>query len=832
MLSALRSLACVTCVLSIGLAAPILALAHAQGAESDFTSQIDTRLEESPKINVFGRVVDLNVPAFILGEEAGSLTLRIALDDTLSVGKSDVKRLLTPFAEPSALSLIDTLPSNDERITFETLNAAGLQFDFDTLTNSIGITPKPELLQVQQISLSARSNRREINYDPPARTSASLTLRSSTGYEAIGETSGLLDPAFEVSASARVSGLVIESDFTVIAGENSAFDRNFTRLVYDRPQSGQRITALDIFPNASSFLNAPELFGIAIEKQTRLFNPQDNLRTQNYDRFSLQDASTVEVLINGALAQRLDLAAGNYELSDFPLATGSNDVQIIATDRFGRRELSSFSQYFSYGLLAPGETEYSFAFGAQPNFDSQDRSYDFDRLTLSGFYRRGVSGALTLGGAVQGDDITQAASIETSFETRLGTFLSEAAFSNDDQAGAGQALQLVYQMPPPVDQASWFNGFGVSLDYLSKSYTPVGRAQAIENSLAYGITTNASLRITDKDFATVTANYSSLRGDFIDRYEVSAQYNRRIGRDLTLTLAAGYGRSQFGETQPIFRIGLNRRFGRNGFGSATYSSRDERTRLSYSRSSGRGTGATNINATTTIGEDTIGGGGGIYYFANNAELSATHNSAFDIEGDDLVTSRTNVQAGASLLFADGTFALSRPATDSFAIIKRHKTLDDATLFIDRNPEGYFSKSSNFSPAAVNDLGSYSDRTLRVEVPDAPLGYDLGAASFRVNPPYRAGHVMTIGSDFTITAIGTLLIGGEPVVFASGQAELLDQQEDRTVAIFTNRVGRFGALGLKPGKWKIKLNTEPPAAYTLDVPDSGSNLFRAGQLEAE
>ena len=132
------------------------------------------------------------------------------------------------------------------------------------------------------------------------------------------------------------------------------------------------------------------------------------------------------------------------------------------------------------------------------------------------------------------------------------------------------------------------------------------------------------------------------------------------------------------------------------------------------------------------------------------------------------------------------------------------------------------------PALYGQIGSYTPRTLTYDVPDATAGQDIGTGSMRVYAPYRAGYVLTVGSDYNTMVIGRLTIDGEPLALKVGYATE-DGVEDHRVELFTNRQGRFGASGLRPGKWKIEMTGESKVIYSLTVPDSEDGIVRLGDL---
>ena len=180
-------------------------------------------------------------------------------------------------------------------------------------------------------------------------------------------------------------------------------------------------------------------------------------------------------------------------------------------------------------------------------------------------------------------------------------------------------------------------------------------------------------------------------------------------------------------------------------------------------------------------------------------------------------------------FAGGRFAIGRPITDGFVIAAPYAGARGTTIEVEPSPDGFYARSGPLGPALYGQVGSYSPRTVTYDAPDAQGGFDIGTGALRVLAPYRAGYVITVGSDYNVTVIGRLLDRlGEPVTFLSGEAIEVGG-DGRRVEVFTNRQGVFGASGLKPGRWRIELLGEPPRVYELVVPETQDGLARVGDL---
>jgi outer membrane usher protein len=91
--------------------------------------------------------------------------------------------------------------------------------------------------------------------------------------------------------------------------------------------------------------------------------------------------------------------------------------------------------------------------------------------------------------------------------------------------------------------------------------------------------------------------------------------------------------------------------------------------------------------------------------------------------------------------------------------------------------------------------------------------------------------LLVGSDYNVTALGRLLNSdGEPVSLVSGTATEL-AHPDQKVTLFTNREGRFGAVGLAPGKWRVEMVDDQHSVFVIDVPARAEGVLRLGDIKA-
>jgi outer membrane usher protein len=111
----------------------------------------------------------------------------------------------------------------------------------------------------------------------------------------------------------------------------------------------------------------------------------------------------------------------------------------------------------------------------------------------------------------------------------------------------------------------------------------------------------------------------------------------------------------------------------------------------------------------------------------------------------------------------------------------------------------------------------------------PAGYDIGEGAYRFEAPYRGAYRIVVGSDYWMTASGRLLrADGSPLTYAAGEAYEVGGPEDRAPAtFFTSSDGHYDISGVKPGRWRLTMTTDPPTIYDIDVGEAADGLVSVG-----
>ena len=779
------------------------------------------------RLNPSGRDIPLGGPLrdgpFVLGEVDYILTA----DDRILVQLDTLMPLIEPRVSADDLARIRQALEGQERLSTENLAALGLPLAYDPATFGLVLTLDPAMRPRQAISIAGSSYGVIGRLAEPARLSAYVTAFATADYvhQGLGDDIGFDTPTILLDSAVRYRGFVLENEATI----SDNFSRDGTRLVYDDMARTARYTAGDLEPASRGFSGATSMAGLSVVRSYAELEPQRNVQPRGQRTFTLERASTVETFINGRSVQPTRLNPGTYDIRDFPFAQGANDVRLVIRDDTGRENVINFSLNFDRSLLARGLTEFGLFGGLESNPGGDGIDYS-DTLGASGFYRRGLSDELTAGGNFRINENGGVVGAEMVWASPIGTLGGDVAASSINGIGEGYAINASFER-------TFGDGFSaartltatfqtVSKDFATPGALSADNRYAWEAGLTYAHTIGATQYITTDAF------YSAGRGAEPDQRSLRATYGWRASPRLMWSLEGVYEDRRNQEEYGV-RLALTYRFSQFSSGTAEVDSRRDRARVGYQTSRGRGVHSWSAAANIDRSESATGVNASITNVLNRVEIGGSHQTFFAADGGDITDQRTSLRAGASLAFADGAFGVSRPIYDSFALVRSHRSLNGAEVYVEPREEFFSARSGPLGGAVSPELSAYSPRVLTFDVPEAPPGYDLGAGSAQVLPPYRSGYLITVGSDYFVSAVGQLHDAtGQPLKLWVGQAVELAHPERAPVRMFTNASGRFSIQGLRPGRWRIEGASASSAIYNLDVPAEAEGLVRVGVLRPE
>ena len=812
--------------LSIGAGASNLALAIAMlvapgAAHAQDAPAADAASRPAPQ----GRdSVTFSVPLVWNERVLGDVIVQIAPDGQAAIEAETLRTQLVRLLNEVGVRALDEAIAGDPFVTPAELAIAGIGIEFDM-----------GQLELRVVSLDGSYRPvqplRGISEEPnpleptivPADFSAYLNTNFNLVYRDLDDT---FAPDVFLFGAARYRNVVLEVDggFTENFDDDGyRFYRRAARAVYDEPEKNRRWSAGDLqLFGGGGLLRTPFIGGVALEKSRRTFDPISPRVSFANREVVLTAPSTVEVIVNGAPYQTLDLPPGTYTLDDLPIRIGSNDVQLVVRDASGRERTTRFDYFFDPIELDAGEEEYTAAFGVLATELDLQPDYS-DTLVFVGNYRKALSELLILGGGVQLSEDIQLVSGEVRAVPQVipGSFDFQGAVSTG--AGTGFALGASYRLTFGGGLAQ--KRFAASINYESENFRSLGEFQTfrLEN---VSVNATYSQNITERLSVVLGGNHFARGGGF-SQSTVFADGNYRIRDDIRATFGVEYGSgSAFGRNFGV-RLGVSVLLGARTRADASYQSRRALARASISRGADTNVGSYGYAVNLQDSEGNTSVDGVFDYIANRFEARASLGTSGTGFGTVTDNRTARFQIGTSFAFADGAFGIGRPVQDSFLLAQPHETLKSGNVIAGRSLSvGEFEASSGpLGAAVVNRLTSYNAQTIQYDIDDLAAGYDIGSGVARVEPPFRSGYKLVAGNDRFVSVVGFMRIDGDDAALAVGRITSEDDEGFEPQPFFTNSAGRFGIIGLAPGKtYQVRLN-KGGQTFSIEVPPDNDGLYR-------
>lgn len=774
------------------------------------------------------RTIDMSIPLVWNGQVLGDVFVQVAPDGAVAIESASLETELARLLNEAGIVRLQEALAGTPFVTPAELKAAGFDIGFDMsrlelVVVSIDATYRPvEPLRGRRMDDAGP----DLSTIAPAKFSAYLNTSVNLIHR---ENGGAAVPDVFLSGAARYRNVVLEYDggLTEAGGDGYRLYRRAVRAVYDQPDSYRRWSAGDLRLTNTGALQTPFIGGVALEKSRRVFDPFAPVVNLGGRQILLTAPSTVEVIVNGSSFQTLDLQPGTYSLEDLPIQAGSNDVELVVRDASGREQITRFDYFFEPIELAAGEEEYTLAAGVLASqLDLQPR-YSRDPVAIA-HYRRALSDTFILGGGVQASQDVQVASAEAQLVPQVipGSFDLHVAVSSGD--GMGFAVRGGYRLIAGVGPRAL--RVSATFDYNSEKFRTVSDVSGFRlESLSLNATFSKALSARTSILGG--ANYLSRSGGR-DQSTVFVDVAHSTRSNIRFTAGVEYGSgSAFGSNFGV-RASVSYYFGGRHRADASYQSRRKLARATLSRSLSNDVGSIgySINAQSSDGSTSLDGV--VDYIGNRLEARASLATSGASFGG-LTDNRTaRLQIGTSLAFADGTFGIGRPIQDAFLLARPHRTLRGTDVITGRSLRGggYEAASGPLGAAVVSRLSSYNKQDVRYDIDTLDAGYDIGAGVARVDPPFRGGYSLTVGTDRFVSAVGFLEVGGEPARLLVGRITSPDDEGFEPQAFFTNSAGRFGVIGLAPGHTYVVRLTASDREFAIDVPDDNTGLFRLGTIQ--
>jgi outer membrane usher protein len=774
------------------------------------------------------------VPFFIDGEEKGQILVFLLPNNQIAFQAAPILQQTAEILIDEIQQRLESAVNNEGNLTLEAFTQNGLEATFARRKLELQIQIPPEKRRKKTVILGGEGV-------PPEAENAlpSSDFSGWTNIRAIGNlfwsqknSSPLGNDSINLNFESALNyqGWVLENSITFLSDNPNPWQRDFTSLVRDDPQNAIRYTVGDFSLFGRGFRGGGEFLGVAMAKNFSLQPYQRTVPSGEYE-FFLENPATVEVFVNGNLTQVLKLPAGRHDLRNLNLNTGLNNVRLVITDNLGRQEIINFSVAFDFDLLASNVQEFAYALGFPADRDRGGRSYDFDRPTLSIFYRAGLTNNFTLGGYFQGDLNEQLVGVESIWATPLGNFGIETAFSHSNRLGTDYAVRLGYRYRGNSGDNSSERELDLSAQYQSENFTIPGESDSFE-PFAYEISAIYRQRLFDDIRMNLGVNYRfGGREEVADSADISLGFSKPLLRGLQANLIFNQqfnidGKDDFGIALNLsWSPGRSRQFVRASTNTITQINQFSWFLNSPYPIDGINTSVAFQNDST---RDDLNFG--LEYTHYRGTIALSHDVGLD-RPSDRIENVSQLRLETGIVFADGHFGITRPVRDSFVLVVPHPNLEGQTIELNPFQGGFDARIDSFGSGVLPALQSYRVAQVSVEAPELPLGYDLGPPSYTILPTYKSGTLIRIGSDATVLIRGVLVDSrNNPLSLKAIEAISLDDANWQPITFFTNRAGKFAAEGFKPGRYEGRILGEKQSIFRFTIPPNRVGIYDLGILQ--
>lgn len=777
------------------------------------------------------RRVRLDVTATVNGSPAGEIAVETDSTGSASVDFAQLLVILGPVASPAILDGLRARSAGSNLVSLTDLSDSGISIGFDMATLRLNIVVPLDARAVNQLAIVDQSRLQGAGRTAPEAFSTGITFFVGQRFRHVSDFGDIDREPLSILAEGFVNLGGVDGVNLAFQGgyrEGGKLARRRTTLFHDDVRNAIRYSAGDVDPQLlGSYAASTSIAGIGIERLYTTIQPYRNLRPAGRGSLIIERPSRVDVLVNGSIYRTLDLVPGQYDIRDFPALNGLNDVQLVVRDDSGNVETTSLSFFSDVDLLDADVSIFSAAIGFRRNRFGEFVSTAYEESPIfSGFYLRGVTDRLTLGGSVQIDKDNQLVSGQAVVATPVGVLGFEAALDFNRRDSTESAFTLSYRANwGQADSRS--SALNVDLQYRSAHFSPMEKAGVQPNRFSWEVSGRYQTPIDTHTYISATAGYGWSRSTVgPDTWTTGLSATRRFGR-INTSFAYSYRRDDRGsDHRGLFSINIP--LGPRQSARASYDTRDNRVSADYQLVGFEALGQTDLRAGLSRSDSGRSANVEVEHYSNRVRLAARHSyDRFDGTTDQV----TDVSARFGIGFAGGKLALGRDAGRGFVIVDTHRTLNKSDVVVsDSFSLGAAAKSGALGPALVPVRRAYQPTTLTVDVENLPNGYDIGPGRYDILPGAASGYAITVGSAAANTVLGRIVDAeGQPLTYVSGTLEPISGEDAQSVQFFTNRTGRMAVLKVAPGRYRVMLSGQSTPIGEVVVPSDATGMVDIGEL---
>lgn len=387
----------------------------------------------------------ITIPFYIEKSRYGMAEVYVYDDKLVSVKLSNIISDLESRISQDLLQSFKHYINVDQHVKVKQLRESGLQVEYDPLYIVLNITIPADLRSVSDISLYRQYDIGKREVFEPEGVSAYVNFRGNVDYNHQGVSEGIQPFRLHSEGALNVHNWVIETEANYLEDDNRPFELENVRLVHDYIDKSSRLSIGHLNYPITGFQRFRALSGVSYSRNYADIQPYKVTESTGDTSFFLRDQSEVDVIINGVKVRELDLVSGSYDIRDFPVTNGVNDVTLIITDRTGRREERQFFVINENDLLKHGLHEYAYSVGIATDGVNRRKDYATNLAGFSGFHRYGFSNELTLGLNAQGSKNQELLGFDWLLGTKYGVLQNNLALSHIDGFDMDYSIRLQHR---------------------------------------------------------------------------------------------------------------------------------------------------------------------------------------------------------------------------------------------------------------------------------------------------------------------------------------------------------------------------------------------------
>lgn len=509
-----------------------------------------------------------------------------------------------------------------------------------------------------------------------------------------------------------------------------------------------------------------------------------------------------DVYVNGTLYRSLDLAPGQFNLSNLPIAAGANVTRVVLRDSAGETTDVSNSGYGASAVLARGVNEYNYHVGfvrADP-FGVVDR---YGALAAIGLLRVGVTDAVTAGATFEKGAGRIDGGLTVDARLPFGS-VSVAAAASNASGVRGYAARAAYAY---VSNRFSFSAYGLSR---TSAYSTI--ALDPSNDRETFVTGESVTYAAAHDVSIGLVHASTRSRDAASSDRIAATLTMRPLRRTTLRFAierdAG-GRllaAPDGSRTSSWTAGAALTFegGRSGVASVQTQVSDGHpsTSLELVRDAPQGYG---------VGYDAqanFGGTGGFIV------ASSYRSQFFDVNASasfaDRRASGSATLSGGIALFERGVF-FSEPIQSAYALIKVDG-LNDVGVLLNGAEQGNTGRRGGL---VIPALSPYAENAVSLRI-DGTTNALADVSERLLKPRFNSGVVTSFAVHHVQVFVGTLAVERRRVRFAPSYGVVTMAGPGGAVRSDLGLNGEFYFENLIPGSYRAAATYARGETCTFDL----------------